>query len=192
MTAVTPLPQPDLLDRGSRTLARPRDIRTFYIPGDGWGYNDTSPLMSDALLMLLGLVVALLPVLLLFGGFAAIVWLVIRHRASIRTQLKQFYGFAGAPPAGVVRHRCRARFGREFLRVVLAADSQGIYLTLRLRLFSDPEQLFIPWQDAILSDGRYLWRAEKRLKFRQILGFHLDFDRALMDEIIRGTHQKAK
>lgn len=145
--------------------------------------------MSDTLLMLLGLVVALLPVLLLFGGFAAVVWLVLRYRSSIRKQLKQIYGFAGALPAGVVPHQCRARWGREFLRVVLAADSRGIYLTLRLRLFGQQEQLFIPWEDAILSDGRYLWRAERRLKFRRISGFHLDFDRALMRQIETRTRR---
>jgi hypothetical protein len=148
--------------------------------------------MPDALLAILGLLLILLPVVLMFAGFAAISWLVIRHRASIADQLKRIYGFSGLLPAWNIRHKCRARYGRQVLRATLAADPHGIYLVVRLRPFGDREPLFVPWEDAGFSDVRFLWKAASRLKFRQVPGFHLDFDRQLMVEIERGSQRPVK
>jgi hypothetical protein len=129
--------------------------------------------------------VILLPFLIMFACFAGFVVVVFRMRANTRAQLRQIYGYSGELPADCIWHSCRATCGRERIATSLANSKHGLFLLLTLRHFHNPEQLFVPWSELAFAERKILWFTRKRLTFRQVTGFHLDFHPKVIDELER-------
>lgn len=120
--------------------------------------------------------VMLLPFLLLFAGFIAFAVWVFRTRLKTRGELKRIYGYSGEVPPECIWFSCRATSGRERISTSLASSKNGLFLLLSLRLFRNPEQLFVPWSELSFTDNKILWVTRKRLTLWQVPGFHLNFD----------------